>query len=97
MKPMRVSDGIVPIGEFKAQAARWLRRLADRNQAVVITQNGRPAGVLISPVDFDRLQERQRFLESIAAGLADVEAGRLMDTRELSRKLTEARRSRGDR
>jgi prevent-host-death family protein len=97
MKPMRVSEGIVPIGEFKAQAARWLRRLADDNQAVVITQNGRPAGVLISPADFDRLQDRQRFLESVAAGLADAEAGRLMDTRELSRKLTEARRSRSAR
>ena len=94
MKPMRVSDGIVPIGEFKAQAARWLRRLTDRNQAVVITQNGRPAGVLISPADFDRLQERQRFLESVAAGVADAESGRLMDTRELSRKMAEARRSR---
>jgi prevent-host-death family protein len=97
MKPMRVSDGIVPIGEFKAQAARWLRRLADGNQAVVITQNGRPAGVLISPADFDRLQERQRFLESIAAGLADAEAGRLMDTRELSHRLNERRRSHGAR
>lgn len=97
MKPMRVSDGIVPIGEFKAQAARWLRRLADKNQAVVITQNGRPAAVLISPADFDRLQERQRFLESVAAGVDDAEGGRIMDTRELSRKLTEARRSRGAR
>ncbi|HEY6548435.1 MAG TPA: type II toxin-antitoxin system Phd/YefM family antitoxin [Vicinamibacteria bacterium] len=94
MKAMRVSDGIVPIGEFKAQAARWLRRLADSNQAVVITQNGRPAGVLISPADFDRFQERQRFLESVAAGVTDAESGRLMDTRELSRKLAEARRSR---
>ena len=97
MKPMRVSDGIVPIGEFKARAARWLRLLSDKNQAVVITQNGRPAGVLISPADFDRLQERQRFLESIAAGLADAEAGRLMDRRKLSRKLAEARRSRSGR
>ena len=94
MKPLRVSDGIVPIGEFKAQAARWLRRLSEKNGALVITQNGRPAGVLISPADFDRLRERQRFLESIAAGLADAEAGRFMDTRELSRKLAEARGTR---
>lgn len=93
MKPLRISDGIVPIGEFKAQAARWLRRLANRSRPVVITQNGRPAGVLISPTEFDRLQERQRFLESIAAGLADAEAGRLMDTKELTRRLASARRS----
>ncbi len=93
MKAMRVSDGIVPIGEFKAQAARWLRRLADRNQPLVITQNGRPAGVLISPAEFDRFQERQRFLESVAAGVADAEAGRLMNTGDLTRRLS-TRRSR---
>ena len=49
----------------------------------------------MSPADFDRLQERQRFLESVAAGLADAEAGRLMNTRELAGKLAEARRARG--
>lgn len=97
MKALRVSEGIVPIGEFKAQAARWLRRLADTNQALVITRNGKPAGVLMSPSDFDRLQERQRFLESIAAGLADAEAGRLMSTQELTLKLAATRRSRGAR
>ena len=92
MKAMRVSDGIVPLGEFKAQAARWLRRLSDRGRPVVITQNGRPAGVLISPSEFDRLQERQRFLESIAAGVADADAGRVMDTKELRRRLASPRR-----
>ena len=33
---------------------------------MVITQNGRAAGVLVSPREFDRIQERQRFLESMA-------------------------------
>ncbi len=89
MKPMRVSEGIVPISEFKGQAAHWLRRVAETGQPIVITQNGRPAGVLLSPSEFDRLQERQRFLESIASGVADAEAGRLMDTRELKRRLAD--------
>jgi prevent-host-death family protein len=53
----------------------------------VITQNGRPAGVLLSPREYDRIQERQRFLESIAAGLADAESGRTMTTMELRERL----------
>jgi len=84
--PMWSPDGR-EIAEFKGQAAHWLRRLAETGEPVVITQNGRPAGVLLSPSEFDRLQERQRFLESIAKGLADAEAGRLMETRELKRRL----------
>ena len=97
MKEVQVSDGIVPLGEFKAQAAKLLKRLGESGQPMVITQNGRPAGVLVSPREFDRIQERQRFLESISAGLADAEAGRVLDTAELKKRLRmrRAERARG--
>ena len=42
MKSIRVSDGVVPLGEFKTHASRYLK---DLDGPVVITQNGRPAGV----------------------------------------------------
>jgi prevent-host-death family protein len=91
MRALRVAEDIVPVGEFKGQAARWLRHAAESGQPVVITQNGKPAGVLVSPSEYDRLTERQRFLESVALGLADAEAGRTMNTKELLRRLEERR------
>ncbi len=87
MKPLRVSQDIVPMAEFKGQAAHWFRRVAENNQPVVITQNGKPAGVLLSPAEFDRLVERHRFLEDVAAGVADLDAGRVVRTDELKRRL----------
>ena len=87
MKPLRVSQDIVPMAEFKGQAAHWFRRVAENDQPVVITQNGKPAGVLLSPAEFDRLVERQRFLQAVAVGAADIEAGRVMSTEELKRRL----------
>jgi prevent-host-death family protein len=93
MRALKVAEDIVPVGEFKCQAARWLRHAAESGQPVVITQNGKPAGVLVSPSEYDRLTERQRFLESVALGLADAdaEAGRTMNTKELLRRLEERR------
>ncbi len=87
MKPLRISEDIVPIGEFKAQAARWLKRAHESSQPVVITQNGKPAAVLVSPMEYDRLQERERFLQSVAAGLEDAEGGRVMPASELKARL----------
>jgi prevent-host-death family protein len=87
MKPFRISRDIVPVAEFKAKATRWMERAAATGEPVIITQNGKPAGVLLSPSDFDRLQERQRFLEAVSSGLADAEAGRFMDTAELKDRL----------
>jgi len=87
MKKVQIADGIVPLGEFKAQAAKLLKRVGESGEPMVITQNGRPAGVLVSPKEYDRIVERERFLESIAAGLADAEAGRVIDTAELRKRL----------
>ncbi|HSO39005.1 MAG TPA: type II toxin-antitoxin system Phd/YefM family antitoxin [Labilithrix sp.] len=78
MRAVRISEDIVPVSDFKAQAADWLRRVADTGQPVVITQNGKAAGVLVSPAEFDRLLERAGLLEAIDAGLADEKAGRVV-------------------
>lgn len=87
MKPLCVSQDIVPMAEFKGRAAHWFRRVAENNQPVVITQNGKPAGVLLSPAEFDRLVERERFLADVAAGVADIDAGQAVTTDELKRRL----------
>ena len=92
MKDISVSEDIVPLGEFKAQASSLLARLGREHHTLVITQNGRPAGVLLSPAEYDRIRERQRFLESVTAGIADADAGRVIETAELRRRLDERRR-----
>ena len=87
MKTLQVAQDILPIGEFKTHAARVIRGLRHLGRPVVITQNGKPAAVLVSPADFDRLSERARFIAAVQEGLADAEAGLLVDDRDLSREL----------
>jgi len=83
----QVSEDILPLGEFKSQASRVVRRLREENRAVVITQNGKPAAVLITPEEFDRLNEQQRFVEAVRDGLRDSEAGRTIDDAALTEEL----------
>ena len=77
MRTLRVSENFVPISEFKAQAADWLRKVGETGAPVVVTQNGKPAAVLLSPRAFDELTEQARFITAVGAGLADAEAGRV--------------------
>ena len=77
MRSVRISENFVPVSEFKAQAADWLRKLSESGGPVVVTQNGRPAGVLLSPEAFDDLTEQARFAAAVSEGLADAEAGRV--------------------
>lgn len=89
MQPLRVSENIVPVSEFKAKAAEWLRRLGDSDEPLVITQNGKAAGVLISPEAFDRLIERERVVRAVEEGMADVKAGRVRSHEEVVAEMTE--------
>ena len=77
MRAVRISEDFVPVSEFKAQAAEWLRRIGETGAPLVVTQNGKPAGVLLSPQAFDELTERVRFTTAVQEGLADAEAGRV--------------------
>ena len=94
MKHIHVSEDIVPLGEFKSKAAQYLKLLAEKNHPMVITQNGRPAAVLLSPSEFDRILEKHRFLLSVASGLEDAESDRVMDTAKLKKRLSKRRAER---
>jgi len=87
MKRMQVSRDIVPIGQFKVHASKLLRDLRGSRRPMVITQNGKPAAVVMTPEEFDRLCEERQFIGAVRQGLADVEAGRTIDDRELEREL----------
>lgn len=87
MKPIQVSEDILPLGEFKTHASKALRRVRETQRPIVITQNGKPAGVLLSPEEFDRLTERERFVDAVRDGLADVEEGRVFDDADLEAEL----------
>ncbi len=89
MKPFSTVEDIVPLSDFKARASQLFRKLREGQRPLIITQNGKPAAVLISPEEFDRIRERDRFVEAVSAGLADSEAERLIDDEELGAKLDE--------
>lgn len=88
MKPLRISRNIVPIGEFKTHASQVLRELKQTNCPVVITQNGKPAAVLVPPEEFDELNERARFIKAVEEGAGDAKAGRTISDEELEEKLS---------
>lgn len=89
MRPLRVSEDFVPVSELKAQTAEWLRKIAESNAPLVVTQNGRPAGVLLSPQAFDELTEQARFGTAVADGLADADAGRATSHADVVRRMAE--------
>ena len=88
MPNLKIAEDIVPLSDFKARASEILRKISETGAPIVITQNGRAAGVLLSPTEFDALTERARFLGAVAAGIADVGSGRVIDHQSMVAEVT---------
>ena len=91
MKNISVSNDIIPVGQFKAGLAKYLKEIQNKRNSLIITQNGKPAGVLISPREFDELRETKLFIESISRGLSDSEKGEVLSTSQLRNELQKRR------
>lgn len=72
MRKINVAEDIVPIGHFKTHASEMLEQLRTTRRPIVITQNGRPAAVVLTPEEFDALGYRALVKEKVAAGLASA-------------------------
>jgi prevent-host-death family protein len=94
MKIMSVSNDIVPIGKFKTSISKWFKSVHDTGHPLIITQNGKPAGVLLSPSEYDELVYKRAFLDSLNRGIADAESGKIYNSEELKTELRK-RRKRG--
>jgi len=90
MRNFRMNEDVVPAKEFKAKLSAWLKHVARNRRPVLITLNGKPAGILLDPRDFDEVQERARFVEAVQKGLEDADAGRFVSEEELDAVLDAA-------
>jgi antitoxin YefM len=91
MDNISISHDIIPVGKFKASLAKYLKEINSKRNSLIITQNGKPAGVLISPSEFDKLREMKLFLESISRGLTNSDQGEVYSTSQLKKELKKSR------
>ena len=72
--------GIVPVNEAKANLSRLIREAQAECRPIVITQNGRPAAVLVSAALYDEMRsEAERdWRAAVEEGVAEDDAGEVV-------------------
>lgn len=87
MKEFQVSEDILPIAKFKTHASSLLKDLNTNRRSIVITQHGKPVGVVISPKDYDSLINRENFLDAISEGVKDSYDNNVVSDEDFKEKL----------
>lgn len=83
----------VSFTQARAGLTELLDEVNERHEHVVITRNGRPAGVVLSSAEYEALMETlevlddDEALEALRESEEDVEAGRVYSLADVSREL----------
>ena len=90
MKTLDLKRDLIPVSEFRSNAAALLKRLQEGDR-LILTQNGKAAGVLLGVDEYQEMEIRMKELEAIAYGLLDLRKGKteLVDDAEVMRQLAE--------
>ena len=87
-----VMSETLPLAEIKAHLSEIVDRVEREHDRVVLTRNGRPAAVIMSPADLDALEDSLDLLSDpnavadIRSAQADVAHGRVFTAKELRAK-----------
>lgn len=75
MKPS-LSEDIIPVSEFKKHTASYLRDIQSKGRAIVLTQNGHSAAVVLSPEAFEELDCTRQLLAAVVKGEREIDSGK---------------------
>ena len=78
---------ILPISDFRAQASAMLAQIQATGRPLVLTKRGRGAAVVLDLASYRDLLEELEELRDVQRGLADVEAGRVMDHSDVEARI----------
>ena len=90
-----MSDLTLPLAEIKKRLSEVVDGVENRHDRVVLTRNGRPAAVILSPDDLESLEESLEILSNpnamreIRRAEAEINRGKALTADELRAKYLE--------
>jgi prevent-host-death family protein len=84
---VKFSEDVVPLGDMKVNPGRIVRRIDETGRPVLLTSHGRGVAVVQSLSEYEAAQEERDFMRAVVAGLADIDAGRVVPLADVKRRF----------
>lgn len=84
---VKFSQDVVPLGEMKVNPGKVVRRADETGRPILLTSHGRGVAVVQSLSEFESAQEERDFMRAVVAGLADIDAGRVIPLEDVKRRF----------
>jgi prevent-host-death family protein len=84
---VKFSEDVVPLGDMKVNPGKIVRRVDATGRPVLLTSHGRGVAVVQGLDEYEAAQDERDFMRAVVAGLADIEAGRVLSLDDVTRSL----------
>jgi len=84
---VKFSEDVVSLGDMKVNPGKIVRRVAETGRPVLLTSHGRGVAVVQALSEYEAAQEERELMRAVVAGLADVDAGRVVPLADVKRPL----------
>ena len=72
MFSIRVEKDLISLSDFRASYKKYITRISEDKNSIILTQNGKAAAVLVSPGEYDQLTQKNKVLNLIASRLQEI-------------------------
>jgi len=84
---VKLSNQIKPISYLKAHAAEIVRKLGEKREPLIITQNGEAKVVIQDIESYEQTQEAMALLKILALGPRQIEEGKVQPAEDVIKRL----------
>ena len=84
---LNLAEDIKPISYVKSNAAKILKQIKEKNNPVVITQNGEAKAVLMDVRQYQRIFDTINLLKILSIGENDIKNNRTYTHESLDKKI----------
>jgi len=84
---INLAEDIKPISYVKSHTAEVLKQVEDKNNPLVITQNGEPKAVLMDVRQYQHILDSVNLLKILSIGENDIKNQRIYTHEELDEKI----------
>ena len=82
-----ITNGIIPLSKFRQSSKSYLKKMQEGESALVLTQNGKSAAVVLTPQAYERMEYERELFRAIAEGEKNIEEGKTIPHNALFKKL----------
>ncbi len=89
MKQIDLKNDILPLSEFRANTAKFVKQIKETGRPLILTQHGKSTAVLLDVASYQALIEKIELLQEIQIGEKQLSEGKYLTHDQVKQRIVE--------